>query len=227
MINLKNDWKDILSNEFDKEYFLKLVQFIEEESKIYKIFPKVDDRFSCLNLTSYNDVKVVIMGQDPYHEEGQAHGLAFSVLEDTKLPPSLVNIYKELNSDLGLNIPKSGNLTKWAKQGVLLLNSVLTVREHVANSHKNKGWEQFTDSIIKALNNREKPVIFVLWGNYAIKKMNLITNKRHYILTSAHPSPLSAYHGFFGCKHFSKINNILESNNQVPIDWKIDEGENE
>ena len=223
MIKINNDWDRILESQFESEYFKALDNFINEDSKEHNIFPKEENRFNFLKLTPYNEVKVVIMGQDPYHEVGQAHGLAFSVLENTKLPPSLVNIYKELKDDLGIEISKSGNLTSWAKQGVLLLNSVLTVREHFANSHKNKGWEEFTDYIIKVLNERSEPIIFVLWGNFAIKKSKLITNNHHYILTSAHPSPLSAYQGFFGCKHFSKINEILKVNNKSSIDWRIED----
>ena len=174
-----------------------------------------------LKYTDYKDVKVVILGQDPYHEIGQAHGLCFSVLDHVPLPASLKNIFKELTTDLNIPYPKTGNLTKWAKQGVLLLNTVLTVREHYANSHKNKGWEIFTNQVIELLNQRDESIIFVLWGNDAKQKKSLITNPKHFILTASHPSPLSAFNGFFGCKHFSKINEILQKNHQLPIDWSL------
>ena len=181
----------------------------------------MNDIFNALKWTSYKDTKVVILGQDPYHGENQAHGLAFSVLEGVKIPPSLRNIFKELNSDLGYGIPLSGDLTKWAKEGVLLINSVLTVREHKANSHKDKGWEKFTDAIIRKLNDRDKPVIFMLWGNYAKIKKKLINEDKHFVIESAHPSPLSAYNGFFGSKPFSKVNEILSSLNEKNINWKL------
>ena len=187
----------------------------------YRIFPSMYDIFNALKYTDYKDVKVVILGQDPYHEIGQAHGLCFSVLDHVPLPASLKNIFKELTTDLNIPYPKTGNLTKWAKQGVLLLNTVLTVREHYANSHKNKGWEIFTNQVIELLNQRDESIIFVLWGNDAKQKKSLITNPKHFILTASHPSPLSAFNGFFGCKHFSKINEILQKNHQLPIDWSL------
>lgn len=180
------------------------------------------DIYNALRITSYSNVRVVIIGQDPYHEVGQAHGLCFSVQDGTPFPPSLLNIFKEIQSDLGYSLPHSGNLTKWAEQGVLLLNTVLTVREHYANSHKNKGWEEFTSAVIKALNNRDEPIIFLLWGNDAKRKKEWITNPNHIILTAAHPSPLSAYNGFFGCRHFSKTNEILERLGYKPIDWCLE-----
>lgn len=227
MFKLTSDWKDILKDEFDKDYYKNLIKFLEYEYQNYNIYPKKEDVFNALNTTSFKDVKVVIIGQDPYHEEGQAHGLAFSVLDPTPLPKSLINIYKEIESDIGKDInfkyekSLSGNLLPWAKQGVLLINSVLTVREHMANSHKNKGWEKFTDAIIDKLNKEKEKVIFVLWGNDAKKKCANIDYNRHYVLTSAHPSPLSASRGFFGCKHFTKINKILKNNNQEVINFTI------
>lgn len=221
MEKIGNNWDNILKDEFNKEYYLKLQEFLKIEYDNYQIFPSKENIFNALKYTDYNDVKVVIIGQDPYHEIGQAHGLAFSVLESIKFPPSLLNIFKELKNELNYEIPSSGNLTSWAKQGVLLLNSVLTVRIHQANSHKNKGWENFTTAIIKELNKRDEMIIFVLWGNDAKKKEEFITNPNHIILKAAHPSPLSAYNGFFGCHHFSKINQILISMGKTPIDWKI------
>ena len=204
-----------------KEYFIKLEEFLEKEYTEQTIYPKKENIYNALKLTDYNNVRVVIIGQDPYHEDGEAHGLAFSVLEGVKIPPSLRNIFKELNSDLGYGIPLSGDLTKWAKEGVLLINSVLTVREHKANSHKDKGWEKFTDAIIRKLNDRDKPVIFMLWGNYAKIKKKLINEDKHFVIESAHPSPLSAYNGFFGSKPFSKVNEILSSLNEKNINWKL------
>lgn len=221
MVQLNNEWDTILQNEFQKEYYQKLRVFLKSEYSTYRIFPSMYDIFNALKYTDYQDVKVVIIGQDPYHEVGQAHGLCFSVQDGTPFPPSLLNIFKELQDDLGYAIPTSGNLTKWAKQGVLLLNAVLTVREHYANSHKNKGWEEFTSSVIKALNERDDPIIFLLWGNDAKRKRELITNPKHIILTAAHPSPLSAYNGFFGCRHFSKTNDMLIKLGKQPIDWSL------
>ncbi len=221
MVKLNNYWDQLLEDEFKKDYYIKLREFLKKEYQQYHIFPSMYDIFNALRYTDYYDVKVVILGQDPYHEVGQAHGLCFSVLDDVAFPPSLKNIFTELNNDLHIPIPQSGNLTKWAKEGVLLLNTVLTVREHFANSHKNKGWEIFTSHIISLLNQREDPVIFVLWGNDAKQKQALITNPHHYILTASHPSPLSAYNGFFGCKHFSKINEILVRLGKKPIDWRL------
>lgn len=219
---LKNDWKDLLEDEFNKEYYQTLRSFLINEYKTKTIYPDKYDIFNALHFTSYKDIKVVILGQDPYHGPGQAHGLSFSVNPGIKIPPSLLNIYKELNSDLGCYIPNNGYLKKWADQGVLLLNTSLTVRAGEANSHKSIGWEIFTDKIISLVNEKEDPVVFLLWGNNAIKKKNLITDKRHLILTSVHPSPLSASRGFFGSKPFSKINNFLISINKKPIDWQIE-----
>lgn len=219
---LHNKWNEILQNEFSKDYYLNLRQFLIKEYKSYKIYPDMYDIFNALHYTDYDDVKVVIIGQDPYHGSGQAHGLSFSVKPGIKTPPSLNNIYKELNTDLGCYIPNNGYLKKWADQGVLLLNAVLTVREGLANSHKNKGWEHFTDAVIQALNAHEKPIVFLLWGNNAISKKSLITNPNHLVLTTVHPSPLSASRGFFGCKHFSKANNFLKSHSLNPIDWQIE-----
>ena len=210
MVKLNNQWDELLCEEFKKEYYLKLREFLKIEYANYRIFPSMYDIFNALKYTDYKDVKVVILGQDPYHEIGQAHGLCFSVLDHVPLPASLKNIFKELTTDLNIPYPKTGNLTKWAKQGVLLLNTVLTVREHYANSHKNKGWEIFSNQVIELLNQRDESIIFVLWGNDAKQKKSLITNPKHFILTASHPSPLSAFNGFFGCKHFSKINEILQ-----------------
>jgi uracil-DNA glycosylase len=221
MVKLNNQWDELLCEEFKKEYYLQLREFLKIEYANYRIFPSMYDIFNALKYTDYKDVKVVILGQDPYHEIGQAHGLCFSVLDHVPLPASLKNIFKELTTDLNIPYPKTGNLTKWAKQGVLLLNTVLTVREHYANSHKNKGWEIFTNQVIELLNQRDESIIFVLWGNDAKQKKSLITNPKHFILTASHPSPLSAFNGFFGCKHFSKINEILQKNHQLPIDWSL------
>lgn len=221
MVKLNNKWDIILKDEFSKEYYLNLRSFLKYEYQHYHIFPNMNDIFNALKYTDYDDVKVVLIGQDPYHEVGQAHGLCFSVLDNVPYPASLKNIFKELVDDLKIPYPTTGNLTAWARQGVLLLNTVLTVREHYANSHKNKGWEIFTNHLIELLNMRNEPIIFVLWGNDAKKKKELITNPHHIILTAAHPSPLSAYNGFFGCRHFSKINQILINNHQKPIDWRL------
>ena len=218
---LHNSWNDILGNEFDKEYYNDLHNFLVTEYKTKTIFPNMYDIFNALHYTEYQDVKVVILGQDPYHGPNQAHGLSFSVKPGIPAPPSLKNIFKELHSDLGCYIPNNGYLKSWADQGVLLLNTVLTVQAGNANSHKGKGWEIFTDRVISALNDREDPVIFILWGNNAISKKKLITNKQHYILQSVHPSPLSASRGFFGSKPFSKTNEILEQLGKQPIDWQI------
>ena len=217
-----NDWDNLLKHEYKKDYFKNLEKFVNDEYKNKTIYPKINEVYNAFRYTSFNDVKVVIIGQDPYHEEGQAHGLSFSVQPGIAIPPSLLNIYKELKDDLGCYVPNNGYLEKWAKQGVLLLNNVLTVRAGLANSHKDCGWETFTDSIIKELNKREKPVVFMFWGSCAKKKEAFITNPNHYILKAVHPSPLSAYRGFFGCKHFSKANEILEKNKMIPIDWQIE-----
>jgi len=221
MVIIENSWDEKLKGEFDKPYYIELRQFLVSEYKTRNIFPDMNNIFNALKLTSYEEVKVVILGQDPYHGAGQAHGLSFSVQPGVRIPPSLLNMYKELQNDLGCYIPNNGYLVPWAKQGVLLLNAVLTVREGEANSHKNKGWENFTDKIISLLNEREKPIVFLLWGNNAKEKIKLITNPNHYILTTVHPSPLSATRGFMGCKHFSKTNDILKSLGQNEIDWQI------
>lgn len=221
MFKVNNEWDNILEDIFNNPKVLDLEKFLLDEYKSRVIYPKKEDIFTALKLTNYNDVKVVIIGQDPYHEPNQAHGLAFSVLEGIKLPPSLKNIYKEIESDLQIKMSGSGNLSSWAQQGVLLLNNVLTVREHEANSHKKKGWELVTNEIVRKLNDRDDSVIFVFWGNNAKDKEKLITNPNHVVLTAPHPSPLSAYHGFFGCKHFSRINELLRKNNKEEINWQI------
>ncbi len=222
MVCLNNSWDLILKQEFESDYYKKLRQFLKSEYFTKTIYPPMDDIFNAYKLTDYNDVKAVIIGQDPYHGYGQAHGLCFSVKQGIKPPPSLINIYKEQKDDLGIDQPfNSGDLTKWANQGVLLLNAVLTVREASPNSHKGMGWEKLTDKTIEILNNREKPVVFILWGANARSKKTLITNKNHLIIESAHPSPLSAYNGFFGSKPFSKTNDFLIKNGQTPIDWQL------
>lgn len=222
MVNIGNEWDDILKGEFDKEYYLRLREFLKYEYGHYHIYPNMYDIFNALKYTSYSDVKAVILGQDPYHQPGQAHGLCFSVKKGTPLPPSLQNIYKELQSDLGIPPASHGELISWAKNGVLLMNTVLTVRESQPNSHKNKGWEIFTDRVIELLNQRQKPMVFILWGANARSKAKLITNRNHLILQSAHPSPLSAYNGFFGSRHFSQANTFLEDHGIEPIDWRIE-----
>lgn len=218
---LKNDWNDLLKEEFSKNYYLQLREFLKTEYSTRVIYPNMYDIFNALHFTAYKDVKVVILGQDPYHGPNQAHGLSFSVKPGVPSPPSLRNIFKELQSDLGCSIPNNGYLKSWTDQGVLLLNTVLTVRAGEANSHKNKGWEIFTDEIIKLLNLRKDPIVFILWGNNAISKEKLITNPNHYIIKSVHPSPLSASRGFFGSKPFSKTNAFLKSKDMQPIDWQI------
>ena len=222
IINFKNDWQELLEEELSKEYYLKLRQFLITEYKTTTIYPNMHDIFNALHYTAYKDVKVVILGQDPYHGPNQAHGLSFSVKPGVGIPPSLLNMYKELQTDLGCYIPNNGYLKKWADQGILLLNASLTVRAHTANSHKGKGWEILTDKIISLLNDRQDPVVFILWGNNAISKEKLITNKYHYIIKSVHPSPLSASRGFFGSKPFSKCNDFLKSTGKNPIDWQIE-----
>lgn len=212
-------WKEIIKSEMKKDYFVNLTHFIEKEYKTQTIYPPKEQLFEALKLTPYEDVKVVILGQDPYHQKGQSHGLSFSVKEGVKIPPSLRNIYKEIENSMNVPAPKSGDLTSWAKQGVLLLNTVLTVRDSSPNSHKGKGWEIFTDTIISSLNNHKTPIVFMLWGNDAKKKISLITNEKHLILTAAHPSPLSASRGFFGCNHFNLANCFLEKNNLSKINW--------
>ena len=219
---LKNDWNSLLKDEFKKDYYLKLRQFLATEYGTRTIYPDMYDIFNALHYTAYSHVKVVILGQDPYHGPNQAHGLSFSVKPGVSAPPSLLNIYKELNSDLGCYIPNNGYLKKWAEQGVMLLNTVLTVRAGQANSHKNIGWEHFTDRVISLLNQREDPVVFILWGRNAQSKQNIINAPQHYIIKSVHPSPLSAHRGFFGSKPFSKTNNFLESIDQEAIDWQIE-----
>lgn len=219
---LQNDWHDYLNNEFQKQYYLKIRQILKNDYNTKVVYPNMNDIFNAFHYTSYSDTKVVILGQDPYHNEGQAHGLSFSVNKGIKTPPSLQNIYKELSSDLGLYIPNNGYLKKWADQGVLLLNSTLTVISGSANSHQNIGWQTFTDEVIKVLNKKETPIVFLLWGNYAISKKSFITNNKHLFLTAPHPSPLSASRGFFGCKHFSKTNEFLRQNNIKEIDWQIE-----
>ena len=222
MSAIANDWLPVLQPEFNKEYYRNLYQKIKEEYNTRQIFPASEDIFNALHLTPLNQVKVVILGQDPYHEIGQAHGLCFSVKKGVDIPPSLVNIYKELHDDLGCTIPEHGYLVKWAEQGVLLLNTVLTVRAHQANSHKGLGWEQFTDAILQAVNRQDRPVVYLLWGAPAQRKKVMLTNPRHLVLEAPHPSPLSAYRGFFGCRHFSKTNEFLQANGCEPIDWQID-----
>lgn len=221
MVNIGNEWDELLADQWDMDYYKKLRAFLVNEYHTRTIFPPMNDLFNALRCTSYSDVKAVILGQDPYHGKGQAHGLCFSVKEGTPPPPSLVNIFKELNAETGLPIPQSGELTAWARHGVLLLNTVLTVREGEANSHRNHGWEILTDRIIELLNQREKPIVFLLWGTPARAKAKLITNPSHLILQTVHPSPLSAHGGFFGCGHFVKANEFLESCGEQPIDWSL------
>ena len=223
MVKLGNSWDELLAEEFSKEYYQELRKKLALEYKTHTVYPAMENIFNALKYTSYEDVKVLLLGQDPYHGPNQAHGLCFSVQKGIQKPPSLKNMFKELESDLGIKQPSHGCLTDWTKQGIMLLNTVLTVRESEPNSHKNIGWTNFTDRIIDLLNQREEPVIFVLWGRNAIDKLPLITNSRHYVLTAAHPSPLSASRGFLGCKHYSKINEILQSMGKTPIDWQISE----
>ena len=219
---IEESWKEILMPEFRADYFGSLKAFLLEEKSKYQVFPPGNKIFAAFDHTPYDKVKVVIIGQDPYHGKGQAHGLCFSVPPGIKKPPSLLNIFKEINDDLGHPIPPSGNLEKWAEQGVLLLNATLTVRANYAGSHQNKGWELFTDAVIKKLSEDRNGLIFMLWGNFAIAKRELIDPTRHHILTAAHPSPFSAHRGFFGCRHFSLTNEILRNNGQEEIDWKIE-----
>jgi len=221
MAAIANDWLEPLSSEFHKPYYAKLYKKVIEEYKTHKVFPPAEDIFNAFNLTPLSKVKVVILGQDPYHNDGQAEGLCFSVKEDVEIPPSLVNIYQELHDDLGCTIPNHGSLRKWADQGVLLLNTVLTVRAHQANSHRGIGWEEFTDAAIKVLNEQDRPIVFILWGRPAQLKKPMLTNPRFLILEAPHPSPLSAYRGFFGSRPFSKTNQFLAEHNIEPIDWQI------
>lgn len=221
MVHIGNSWDEILKDEFQGENYQKIREFLKVEYFSHTCYPDMYDIFNALKYTDYDNVKCVIIGQDPYHEKGQAHGLSFSVKKGVEIPPSLKNIYKELYNDLGIVSPNHGNLESWAKQGVLLLNAVLTVREHMANSHKDCGWQAFTDAIIKKLNDRQKPMVFILWGANARSKKQYINQQRHFVVESAHPSPLSAYNGFFGSKPFSKTNKFLESVGETPIDWEI------
>lgn len=218
---LGNGWDDVLQEEYNKEYFLKLKEFVLNEYSTKIVYPKINEIFNAFFYTSFDDVKVVILGQDPYHGVNQAEGLSFSVKKGVKKPPSLVNIFKELNDDLGCSIPEHGSLVDWTKQGVLLLNAVLTVEKDKAASHKEMGWEKFTDAVIREINKKNNPVVFILWGAYARSKKSLITNNIHYIIESAHPSPFSAYNGFFGSKPFSKTNNFLKSKRLKEINWQI------
>lgn len=220
---LKNGWEQQLHQEFEKDYYKQLRVFLKQEYSSGQVYPDMYDIYNALHYTNYDDVKVVIIGQDPYHGPKQAHGLCFSVQQHIKTPPSLVNIYKELNQDLGCKIPNNGYLKKWADQGVLLLNTVLTVRAHEANSHRGKGWENFTDEVIKAIGRREKPVVFLLWGRPAGLKENLVDKSKHLVLKAPHPSPLSAHRGFLGCGHFSQANAFLKEQGMEPIDWQIED----
>lgn len=220
---ISNDWMNVIQAEFSKDYYKELYNFVKKEYSEYVVYPPSEDIFNAFHLTPFSKVKVVILGQDPYHNVGQAHGLCFSVQPETDIPPSLANIYKELQDDLGCRIPNNGYLVKWAEQGVLLLNTVLTVREHTPNSHQGKGWEQFTDAVIRALNEKDEPIVFLLWGRPARLKKSMLKNPKHLILEAPHPSPLSVYRGFYGCKHFSKTNEFLQANGLEPIDWQIED----
>ncbi|MBQ7784009.1 MAG: uracil-DNA glycosylase [Oscillospiraceae bacterium] len=221
MVCFNNDWDEIMKGEFDLPYYKQLREFLKTEYFSLEVYPHMNNIFNAMKHTAYNDVKAVIIGQDPYHEPNQAHGLCFSVQKGCPIPPSLRNIYKEIESDLGITPASHGELYSWADSGVLLLNNVLTVRRGQANSHKGKGWETFTDNVIRKLNERERPIVFLLWGSNARTKKLLITNPSHLILEAAHPSPLSAHNGFFGCRHFSKCNAFLEANGIEPVDWQI------
>ncbi len=222
MAMIQNDWLEPLNPEFRKPYYAELFQFVKEEYAARKVFPPADDIFNAFHLTPLSQVKVVILGQDPYHNDGQAHGLCFSVKPDVDVPPSLVNIYQELHDDLGCDIPNNGYLTKWAEQGVLMLNTVLTVRAHQANSHRGKGWEEFTDAAIRILNEQDRPIVFILWGSPAQKKAAMLHNPKHLILKAPHPSPLSAFRGFFGSRPFSQTNAFLEERSEERVDWQIE-----
>lgn len=222
MSMITNDWLEPLSSEFRKGYYSQLYNFVKDEYSKTVGYPPAEDIFNAFHFTPLKDVKVLLLGQDPYHNEHQAHGLSFSVQPGQDIPPSLVNIYKELHDDLGCYIPNNGYLKKWADQGVLLLNTVLTVRAHQANSHQGHGWEQFTDAVIQAVNAQDRPIVYMLWGAPARRKKAMLTNPKHLILEAPHPSPLSAYRGFFGCKHFSKANEFLKSSGVEPIDWQIE-----
>jgi len=222
MAAISNDWLEPLSPEFKKPYYEKLYKKVQEEYNTRLIFPPANDIFNAFDFTPLSEVKVVILGQDPYHGDGQAHGLCFSVKPDVDTPPSLVNIYKELHDDLGCYVPNNGYLEKWAKQGVLLLNTVLTVRAHQANSHRGIGWEEFTDAAIRILDEQDRPIVFLLWGKPAQTKKTMLHNPKHLILQAPHPSPLSAHRGFFGCRHFSQTNEFLKEHDLEPIDWQIE-----
>ena len=219
---IQNDWLEAIGDEFKKPYYKELYDFVKAEYSTTAVYPPSDDIFNALHLTALKDVKVLVLGQDPYHGANQAHGLSFSVLPGQKIPPSLRNIYQELHDDLGCYIPNNGYLEKWAKQGVLMLNTVLTVRAHKPNSHQGKGWEQFTDAIIEAVNKEERPIVYLLWGRPAQSKIPMLDNPKHLILKAPHPSPYSADRGFFGCRHFSQANEFLRANGQEPIDWQIE-----
>lgn len=219
---LQGQWLEALKPEFKKPYYKELFEKVGQEYQQRKIFPVPDDIFNAFHFTPLDEVKVVILGQDPYHNDGQAHGLCFSVKPEVEVPPSLINIYQELHEDCGCEIPNNGYLEKWAKQGVLLLNTVLTVRAHQANSHRGIGWEEFTDAAIRVLNEQDRPMVFLLWGRPAQMKKSMLNNPKHLILEAPHPSPLSAYRGFFGCRHFSKTNEFLKSHGLEPIDWQIE-----
>ncbi|HAG69708.1 MAG TPA: uracil-DNA glycosylase [Lachnospiraceae bacterium] len=223
MAAIDNDWKQPLSAEFSKPYYKKLYETVRQEYRTREIYPPAADLFSAFELTPLKSVKVVILGQDPYHEPGQAHGLCFSVRPKVPVPPSLENIYKELHEDIGIHIPNNGYLVKWAKQGVLLLNTVLTVRAHQANSHRGIGWEQFTDAVIRILNAEDRPIVYMLWGAPAGQKGAVLDNPLQLVLKAPHPSPLSAYRGFFGCRHFSRANAFLTENGIEPVDWQIED----
>lgn len=222
MIAINNDWLTVVGNEFRQPYYYELYNYIESEYSNYIVYPKLENIYNAFHFTPLHKVKVVILGQDPYHKEGQAHGLCFSILPEVDIPPSLINIYKELKDDLGCYIPNNGYLEKWARQGVLLLNTVLTVRAHQAFSHQGKGWEKFTDAVIKALNELDRPIVFLLWGKPAQSKKSMLNNPKHLILEAPHPSPLSSYRGFFGSKPFSKTNDFLIKHGTEPIDWQIE-----
>lgn len=215
------EWLEVLRPEFEQPYFSELKSFLLEEKKQYRVYPPGNQIFAAFDYTPFSKVKAVILGQDPYHGDGQAHGLCFSVPDGVALPPSLINIFKELSDDLGIPVPKSGNLEKWAKQGVLLLNATLTVRANQAGSHQRHGWENFTDEVIRQLSARHTGLVFILWGSYAQAKEALIDTSKHHILKAVHPSPLSVYRGFFGCRHFSKTNQLLESAGKTPVDWNL------
>ncbi len=223
MAGIANDWLPVLEPEFKKEYYKQLFYFVKKEYETRQIFPPAEDIFNAFHVTPFHKVKVLLLGQDPYHNIGQAHGMSFSVLPGQETPPSLQNIYKELETDCNCYIPNNGYLKKWAEQGVLLLNTVLTVRAHQANSHRQKGWEEFTDAVIRAVNEIDRPVVHLLWGRPAGEKAKILNNPKHLVLIAPHPSPLSAYRGFFGCKHFSKANEFLIKNGLEPIDWQIND----